>query len=132
MVGSEIRGITLYDYLKGRELRYPISSLILMNAIEMVTVLNDLFYRFGEYRNINSGYRPPAINKLVPNPKQHSLHLTCQAVDVEDRDGKLKAFCTEAILVEFDLYMEDPIDTPVHCHLQTVAPPSGKRIFRAG
>jgi hypothetical protein len=55
--------------------------------------------------------------------------MTCQAVDLEDKAGKLKAFCTEEILEKYDLYMEHGSATPSWLHLQVVPPRSGRRIF---
>lgn len=60
-----------------------------------------------------------------------SAHRYAKAVDVYDPDRKLAAWCVanQNELYKLGLYMEDPRFTPVWCHLQTVSPGSGKRVY---
>lgn len=60
-----------------------------------------------------------------------SCHLTGEAVDIADPDGKLGAWLKEnkKKLEELGLYVEDLKYTPGWCHLQIRAPKSGRRFF---
>lgn len=60
-----------------------------------------------------------------------SKHLTGQAVDISDCDGKLYAFCEQNVplLEEIGLWIEMK-DGEKRVHFQTVPPASGKRFFR--
>lgn len=61
-----------------------------------------------------------------------SAHLYCQAVDIADGDGKLKAWLQEdeGRLERYDLYCEDFEHTPTWVHFQINPPKSGRRIFK--
>jgi hypothetical protein len=54
-----------------------------------------------------------------------------QAVDIEDNDGLLDAFCKQNIglLEQLELWLEDDAATPSWCHIQCVPPRSGRRFF---
>lgn len=100
------------------------------NAEDMVEGANELLRHFGEYRRVNSGYRDLEANKKAGGSMK-SKHLTCQAVDLADRDGSLAKFCRAnlQLLELLGLYMEHPNMTRGWCHLQSVAPASGNRVF---
>lgn len=124
-----MRYISVEEYLMGRASLADLSFEQASNMHGLIQTVNRLLEAFGEFRKVNSGYRREADNKAVGgSPK--SKHLTCQAIDLEDKNGKLKAFCTPDILADFGLYMEHPDATPSWCHLQDIAPKSGNRVFR--
>lgn len=68
----------------------------------------------------------------------HSAHRFARAVDVYDPEGKLDDWLSgfdedggrrNAMLEEFGLYREAPGATRTWCHLQDLAPGSGRRTF---
>jgi len=67
----------------------------------------------------------------VPGAAKGSKHLSCQAIDLEDRDGRLDAWCMAhlGVLEELQLWLEHPDATPGWCHLQILPPRSGLRVF---
>jgi len=102
-----------------------------IRAEKLLLKVNQLLQHFGEFRHVNSGWRPKAVQMKV-NPKaMASKHITCDAIDLEDNLGKLKEWCVfnQDKLEEVGLWMEHPSATPTWVHLQQVAPNSGNRIF---
>ena len=126
-----MRFISIEEYLMGRAKMMDLPPEWIGNLNRLVPTVNELLSRFGEYRAIRSGFRRPEDNAKVAQPKGHSSHLTCQAVDLEDNDRRLTQFITGTpiILVELGLYMEHPSATPTWVHVQTRPVPSGHRIF---
>jgi len=61
--------------------------------------------------------------------RMNSKHKSAHAIDVYDPDDFLDQWLTDALLEEFHLYREHPDKTPGWCHLQDLAPGSGKRTF---
>lgn len=126
--------ITLTDYYMGRDTKYPHELTAQHRANAQMTVwrVNDLLAAFGEDRRVNSGWRPAAVNAGVPNAAPKSKHTTCQACDIADDDGSLDAWCMAnlPVLEKIGLWLEHPDATPRWCHVQTVAPGSGNRVFR--
>lgn len=91
---------------------------------------------------INSlGYEPPMIatsclrsikDQQRINPKaMGSSHLYGCAVDIADPDGKLAKWLlnNKHKLIECGLWLEDPKYTSSWCHLSSMMPKSGKRVF---
>ena len=123
----------------GRDKEYAsdLTDEIISNAEDTVARANLLLsiYRSEtgdtEFRKVNSGWRPAAVNKATPNAAMRSKHMTGQAVDLSDPDGDLD----EWLLVHIDalgdcgLWHEHPSATKGWCHVQTVPPKSGKRVF---
>jgi hypothetical protein len=134
--------ITLKQYWKGRDVEFAseLTDEIVANARETVRRANRLLERFLEakptaaVRTVNSGWRPKAVNKATANAAPNSKHLTAQAVDLSDDDEALDRWCQTsdglAALEACELWMEHPDHTPRWCHVQTVPPASGKRVFR--
>ena len=125
--------ITLQDYYMGREVIYSkdLTTGVMQNAERLVATINELLALFGEQRKVNSGWRPKKLQMEI-NPKApNSKHITGDAIDLEDKDGKFKSWCVdnEIVLAANGLYMEHPKATPTWVHLQQVAPKSGKVIF---
>lgn len=127
--------ITLTDYWMGRDKEFPLAMTpqIETNAIRTVSLVNALLARFGEGRKVNSGWRPPAVNAKIPNAALNSKHMTGQAIDLADPDGDLDEWLLteagQAALTEIGLWMEHPAATKGWCHLQTIPPKSGRRVF---
>jgi len=114
------------------------------NAAVLVQRVNRLLEAFladtSLPRVLRSGWRPSGFNAsfqhtdasgaMVRGGAQHSKHMTGEGVDLADNDGKLDEWLSDERLVQFDLYREHPDATPSWCHLQMVAPGSGRRTFR--
>jgi hypothetical protein len=120
--------ITMADYLMGRADFNSLTDALKDNAAKTVAVANAFLAEFGEYRKVNSGYRRPQDNAAA-NGAAHSKHMECAAIDLEDKDGRLKAFATEEILEKFGVYAEAFSSTPSWLHIQILAPKSGHRVF---
>lgn len=124
----------LFDYWKGRD-RTNASELtkeVLNNASDLIVRVNAVLSLFGYKRGVNSGWRPLSVQMEVNPRAPNSKHITGNAIDLEDKDGKLKEWCVfhQDILEKYGLYMEHPESTPTWVHLQNIPPKSGKRIFR--
>jgi hypothetical protein len=80
---------------------------------------------------ITSGWRPQAINSGTPGAAVRSLHITAQACDLFDPEGALDSWCMthKEKLAQIGLWLEHPSATKGWCHVQTVAPRSGNRVF---
>jgi hypothetical protein len=115
----------------GRDKKYPLNDTQRANAEELVEKVNRLLSRFGEGRRVSSGWRPPQVNAATPGAAKRSLHMTCEAVDLEDEDGQLDDWCLDnlEVLQEIGLWLESPAATRRWCHLQIAPPRSGKRVF---
>lgn len=122
------RKITRAEILKGREVANPLSPLLESNLEQLLVAVNLFREKYGIPMFVTSGYRPAAINASIGGAKK-SAHMSCQAVDFADKDGKVKMFCLQnvKVLEECGLYMENPVNTPTWCHLQTR--PTKNRIF---
>lgn len=133
--------ITLEQFYMGRDKTYAseLTAEIKKNATETVRRINLLLALFyaanpkAAKRSVNSGWRPAAINAGVKNAAPKSKHMLCLAGDLSDDDEALDKWCmTEAgreAMETVGLWLEHPSATPRWCHLQTVAPRSGNRVF---
>ncbi len=121
--------ITIDKYLMNR--KEGLTPDLLSNAADTVDKVNKLLGYFGFTREVTSGYRPATINAAVGGAKK-SNHMLCKACDLEDKDGKLDAWCMDNLdkLTIIGLWLEHPDATKGWCHLQTVGPKSGNRVFR--
>lgn len=125
--------ITEDEYLKKRDQKAPLSAIMRHNMQVLLKVVNQFLAHYkGVYYGVSSGYRPEFINKGVQGAAKKSAHLTCEAVDLRDPDGKLARWCLENIelLIKLDLYLESPTKTPGWVHLQTRPTKSGNRVFQ--
>lgn len=126
--------ITVADYFMGREEKYgsELTDELRWNAASTVDRVNQLLEAFGEHRNVNSGWRPAAVNAATPHAAKKSKHMTCQACDLEDMDGSLDAWCmhNQEALERIGLWLEHPDSTLNWCHIQIVPPNSNNRVFR--
>lgn len=126
--------LTLADYFMGRDVVHAdeLDVTLRANALATVSRVNALLHLAGAAEaTVNSGWRPYSINAAIPNASARSRHLTCQAIDLRDRDGILDAWCLRNLdrLAELELWLEHPCATPGWCHVQTVPPKSGRRVF---
>lgn len=80
---------------------------------------------------VTSGWRPSKINERTPGAAPRSHHMRCNAIDLYDPEGVLDDWCMDNLdaLMNLGLYLEHPSATKGWCHLQAVAPRSGKRVF---
>lgn len=125
--------ITMQEYFNGRDIKYKedYTDDILYNASGLLDKVNYLLDRFGEDRRCNSGWRPKTVQMRI-NPKApNSKHITADAIDIEDKDGKFKSWCmsNQDFLKATNLYMEHPDSTPTWVHLQQIPPKSKKIVF---
>lgn len=128
--------ITLAGFYKGRDITHKseLTSPIRANATKTMQLVNQLLTLAGlTDRDASSGWRPAAVNAATQGAAKKSNHMLGLAVDVQDTDKKLQRWCmaNTHILEQLGLWMEHPRDTPTWCHLQTVPPRSGKRVFFA-
>ena len=107
-----------------------------VKTLERANALLALFYASHPdtyRRTCNSGWRPPAVNAKTAGAAKLSKHMTGQAIDIADPDGSLDRWCMtpegQQALVDIGLWLEHPSSTPTWCHVQTVPPGSGRRVF---
>lgn len=120
---------TVDEYLMGR--KAGLTFELLENAIDTVEKVNLLLEAFGKDRRITSGYRPAAVNSAVGGAKR-SNHMLCKACDLSDADEQLDTWCMNNLkeLERIGLWLEHPSATKGWCHVQTVPPRSGNRVFK--
>lgn len=138
--------ITIADYFMGRREKYPaaLTTEIERNAAHTVDLANKLLTEAQTYgvtveqhpvnhSPVSSGWRPPEVNAATPNAATRSKHMTGQAIDIYDPDGDLDEWLMtgqgQAVLSALGLWMEHPSATKGWCHVQTVPPGSGRRVF---
>lgn len=136
--------LTLADYWMGRDEdhEHALTATIRVNARETVHRVNALLAmmiadgllleaspRTGTL--VASGWRPPEINAATPGAAPRSRHMTGQACDLYDPEGLLDEWCQDHpdALAELGLWLEHPSATKSWCHIQTIPPRSGRRIF---
>lgn len=135
--------ITIEDYWMGRDKDYPAECTdeIRKNAETTVSLVNLLLFHAvkdgivlvasNKRSLVSSGWRPAAINAATPRAAKKSNHMLGLACDISDQTGSLDRWCMTNLkkLEEIGLWMEHPSATPKWCHLQTVPPKSGRRVF---
>lgn len=127
--------ITSAGYWKGRDVLFAsqLTTEIRGNAAQAIALVNQLLTRSGfTALDASSGWRPASVNSAAGGAAK-SKHLSGQAIDVRDVDKLFQNWCMANldVLEELGLWMEHPRDTPTWCHLQTVPPRSGRRVFYA-
>ena len=133
--------LTLNEYLMGRQVSYSLPEATRLNAEELLHRVNELievmsaddvmFDKRPDGTYINSGWRPPAVNSGIANAAPRSKHITGQAIDLYDPEGEIDEWCMEnpQVLETVGLWQEHPAATKGWCHLQSVPPRSGRRVF---
>lgn len=113
----------------GRHHEYPLSDELFNNLGKLLVAVNKIREAYGKPMYVTSGYRPGIHNKKAGGAT-NSSHLTCEAVDFRDPQGKLAQWCISNLdkLVEAGLYMESPARTVGWVHLQIR--PTRERIFQ--
>lgn len=128
--------VTLDDYF-GRHIERP-SAEVAANALELLARVNALLsnastegIEAAQNPKVNSGWRPASYNATIPNAAARSKHITGQAIDLADPEGVLDDWCVQHLesLEAIGLWLEHPLATKNWCHLQSIPPKSGKRIF---
>ena len=127
--------IALADYWMGRDKTHAadMTPEIRSNAADLVVRCNQLAAALSfPLPRVSSGWRPPSVNAGVKGAAKRSNHMTGNAVDFADPDGKLDAWCLANLptLERIGIWLEHPDATPNWCHLQRVPPRSGRRVFR--
>lgn len=124
--------VTKEDYLKGREIKDPLSATQIAHMENLIDTVNVLLNEEGcpGYFGVSSGYRPASINTEAGGALK-SAHLTCQAIDLRDPAGVIDKwlFNNQELLIQYGLYLEEPSKTPGWSHLQTRSTKSGRRVF---
>jgi hypothetical protein len=122
--------ISRREYLGGRELIEPLTPKKEDNLLKLLGAINMFRTIYGKPMIVTSGYRPESINRAVGGAKK-SKHLTCEAVDISDRNAELAIFCLNRldILQACGLWIENPEKTPGWVHFQCVPPRSGNIVF---
>lgn len=125
--------ITKDELLMGRDKAYPkeYTKEISDNLDQLLIAINQIRQAYNTPMKVSSGWRPAAINGAIAGAAKRSNHMLGLAVDISDRDGKLRSW----VLANLDLmqklgvYIEDFRWTSTWVHFQVVAPKSKKRIF---
>ncbi len=126
--------LTLTEYFMGRDATHAeeLDEALKENARLIVARANELLRLSGAtHARVNSGWRPRSINAAIAHASPRSRHLTCEAIDLGDVDGGLDTWCMHNLdrLEVLGLWLEHPDATPGWCHVQTVPPRSGRRVF---
>lgn len=130
---KELRMITPQELNKHN---YPTSPDIDYNLKILLYRINQVRNTYGNPMIVTSGLRSQVQqDALIAEGKStasKSKHLTGQAVDILDKDGKLKEWIKNNVpLMEtIGLWIEDFQSTPTWVHFQVVAPKSGNRFFK--
>lgn len=128
--------ITLEQYSMGRDVMFPHEWAIAKpNAIALLALVNAFLMEIAPPFPIvvSSGFRPEALNNVIPSASKTSLHMLGKAVDIEDVHSTFKYFFTPVtnpahaeLLRKHGLFMEHPQFTPDWVHLDC-----GNRLDRA-
>lgn len=129
-----MKPITREDVLKGATCPKNMEA----DLEKLIKKGNKLQDHYGKQLTVTSGFRTLIYHiqvyarKGITDPKKipmTSKHLFCQALDFEDKDGRLYKWAqqNEKVLEELGLYCE--LGTQGWLHVQTKAPGSGKRWF---
>ena len=125
--------ITLAQFWMGRDKVYApqLTDEIRRNAAETVRRANLLLVAAKKKGGVTSGWRPPAVNAATKGAAKRSNHMLGLAVDLSDDDGTLDVWCMANLptLERLGLWLEHPSKTRRWCHVQTVPPRSGNRVF---
>ena len=126
---------------------YPLTEELEKNINELLKKINKVRIAYGIPMIVDSGYRSKEdqerIYKKINDDRKAkglkpisvpmgSAHLYCMAVDISDKDNKLKEWIMNnlSLFEELELYMENFSATPTWVHIQTRKPASGNRFFK--
>jgi hypothetical protein len=121
--------ITREAYLMGRMAEDHLPEKQRANLTKLIEKVNELQRRCGLPFTVSSGYRTPEVNKAAGGAT-NSAHMTCEAVDIADKDKKIKDWLLKHadILRELDLWVEQFDSTETWVHLQ-IRPASTRFFF---
>jgi hypothetical protein len=121
---------------------YELTEEIIENAKSLLARVNKLMFVLANYQVelevhpktkslVSSGWRPPQVNADTRGAAPKSKHMSGLAVDIYDPEGEIDSFCMTNLdkLEKLGLWMEHPSATKGWCHLQSVPPRSGNRVF---
>lgn len=122
--------VTRKEILMGRDTEFPLTSDMETNLYKLLVAVNKVREAYGKPMIVSSGYRPGRYNTAAGGAKA-SAHLSCEACDFQDTDGKIDEWClaNQSLLAEFGLRLENPGQTIGWCHLDTRY--KGKVVFKA-
>jgi hypothetical protein len=122
--------IHVEEFMMNRQKEYPLTLALALNAARLLASINYIRGVYGRPLMVSSGYRPGHFNTQAGGAK-NSAHLSCEAIDILDSDGRFADWCVENQheLAKAGLYMEHPDYTVGWVHLQIRPTPSGNRIF---
>lgn len=143
MSAKPLLPITMADYWMGRDRSHSLELSVATrdNAFRTVDLANKLIGHllkggivFNEHPNgtlVASGWRPASINSATPGAAKNSLHMTGLAIDIYDPQGHIDNWLLQnpQPLIDIGLWQEHPSSTPTWCHVQTLPPRSGNRVF---
>jgi hypothetical protein len=115
--------ITREEVLMKRDTEYPLSEEQEKNLEKLLVAVNKLRALYGKPMRVTSGYRPGHYNTKAGGGKR-SAHLTLEACDFADKDRALTNFCTDEILEQCGLWMEDDKVATTWIHIQIREPKS--------
>lgn len=120
--------ITAEEVLMGRAKQEDLTDELKANLEKLLEALNKFRKEYGSPMYVSSGYRPAELNKTIGGGSK-SAHMSLQACDFRDTDGKLFEFIKKDpdILERCGLYLEDPRWTVGWIHLQCRK--ASRRIF---
>lgn len=125
--------ITREEILMKRDAQYPLTPELESNLAKLLVAVNKLRKLYGKPMFVSSGYRPGHFNVKAGGGKR-SAHLSLEAADFADKDRALTNFCTDDILEECGLWMEDPAIATTWTHVQVREPksrvPGRTRVFK--
>jgi hypothetical protein len=110
---------------------YKPSPEVEKNLAILLDRMNSVRSAYGKPMIITSGLRSEADQARINPSASKSKHLTGQACDVQDTDGKLAEWikANMKLMEAIGLWFEDFDHTHGWCHCQIVPPKSGKRVF---
>jgi hypothetical protein len=113
-----------------REKSDECTSEVRIKAADLAERVSRLVDHLGIKPIISSGFRTTEANRKAGGSRS-SAHLSGEAVDLEDKDGKIAILINARpdLLATYDLYMENTNYTSKWVHLQTRPTLSGRRIF---
>ena len=118
--------VNLKDYLTAsgkypeRENHKEVTDEVKANTEELLKRVNALLQNINIIKvNVASGFRPSDVNANIANAAKKSLHMSGEAIDLEDKLGELDRLIGNHpnLLTKHGLWLEHPEATPGWCHL---------------
>jgi hypothetical protein len=102
------------------------TNVVKSNAAKLCDKVNNLFtdLKYQGKLSVTSGFRTTGVNKAIPNAAKKSLHMSGQAVDFSDPEGKIDALLfddkNDHLLKKYGLWLEHPDATKYwsHCDIK--------------